>query len=280
MAPPTSKKKPVAWFPVTKKPKPPAGESQEEQSALAKGRRTAIKWDHRRDKYLLLAIFSQLNTPIPDWNQLSEMMGSDTYSPAMLQKRFLVLQEMSAAGMEDRQDRNAEVYPYEVGTENDNVVYISETTSRTAASINNKLPPRPPTQSSDHSRVQFALPKTNAPSFTPQRASHIRSRSDENSPPPTSNRTNSNHGEKVRHGYGAKIFNSPPRKTLRSDEWPDKSPSPRPVQRWPEERRVGMTWGFEVCGKRRHSDIYEGEQHKHYSSREDTRIYYRDEPRY
>jgi hypothetical protein len=209
-------------------------------------------------------------------------MGSDTYSPAIVQydaspavnffplhrdivlriieltsltrKRFLVLQEMSAAVMEDRQDRNAEVYPYEAGTENDDVVYISETTSRTAASINNKLPARPPTQSSDHSRIQFALTKTNAPSFTPQRASHNRSRSDEYSPPPPSNRTNSNHGERVRHGNGAKIVNSPPRKTLRSDEWLDKSPSPRPVQRRPEERRMGMTWGSEVYGKRRHSD--------------------------
>jgi hypothetical protein len=188
-----------------------------------------------------------------------------TDSSPLTRKRFLVLQEMSAAVMEDRQDRNAEVYPYEAGTENDDVVYISETTSQTAAPINNKLPPRPPTQPSDHSRVQFALPMTNAPSFTSQRASHKRSGSDEYSLPPPSNRTNSNHGEKVRHEYGAKVVNSTPRKTLRSDEWPDKSPSPRPVQRWPEERRVGMTWGFEVYGKRRHSDIYEGEQHKHYS---------------
>jgi hypothetical protein len=203
-----------------------------------------------------------------------------TDSSPLTGKRFLVLQEMSARVMEDRQDRNAEVYPYEAGTENDDVVYISETTSQTAASINNKLPSRPPTQPSDHSRDQFALPMTNAPSFTSQRASHKRSGSDEYSPPLPSNRTNSNHGEKVRHGYGAKVVNSTPRKTLRSDEWPDKSPSPRPVQCWPEERRVGMTWGSEVHGKRRHSDIYEGEQHKHYSSREDTRIYYRDEPRY
>jgi hypothetical protein len=95
MAPPTSEKKPVAWFPVIKKRKdPPATESQEEQSALAKGRRTAVKWDHRRDKYLLLAIFSQLNTPTPDWNQLSEMMGSDTYSPAMLQYDFYPCREL------------------------------------------------------------------------------------------------------------------------------------------------------------------------------------------
>ncbi|KAJ0421970.1 hypothetical protein BJY00DRAFT_281511 [Aspergillus carlsbadensis] len=288
MALPHTEKKPVVWFPMTKKRKdPPTAESQDEQSALAKGRRTAVKWDHRRDKYLLLAIFSQLNTPTPDWNQLSEMMGSDTYSPAMLQhdlpllKRFLVLQEMSAAVMEDRQDRNAELYPYEAGAENDDVVYVAETTSRTAASISHKLPPRPPSQPSDHPRVQFSLPKSKPSSFSSQRGSHNRSGSDEYSPPPPSNRKNSNHGSKDRHGHGAKVANSPPRKALRSDEWPDKSLSPRPVQRWPEERQVGMAWGSEVCGKRRHSsDIYDGEQHKHYSSREDTRIYYRDDPRY
>ncbi|KAL4949654.1 hypothetical protein BDW69DRAFT_173884 [Aspergillus filifer] len=74
----------------------------------SKSCRPPVTWDHRKDKYMLLAILSQLNIRGPDFKQLADMLGSDIYSADMLKRRFRELRQMAAEIIEDRQDRQVE----------------------------------------------------------------------------------------------------------------------------------------------------------------------------
>ncbi|KAL2868730.1 uncharacterized protein BJX67DRAFT_349071 [Aspergillus lucknowensis] len=113
---------------------------QQQQPAAPKSRRPAVKWDHRKDKYLLLAIFAQSNISSPDYKQLSELMGSKIYSADALKRRFIDLKHMAAEVMEDRQYHNAEINAYENGIDDLDVVRTNEP----SAQVLEPRPDRPP----------------------------------------------------------------------------------------------------------------------------------------
>ncbi|KAL2821774.1 hypothetical protein BDW59DRAFT_164112 [Aspergillus cavernicola] len=90
----------------------PAAPVQEAAVSKPKRQMPAVKWDHRKDKYMLLAIFAQMNTRTPNFTQLSDVLGSEIYSPSALSRRFRHLKQMADEVLEDRQRRDEEIsYP-------------------------------------------------------------------------------------------------------------------------------------------------------------------------
>ncbi|RDW70739.1 uncharacterized protein DSM5745_08250 [Aspergillus mulundensis] len=81
--------------------------SQRERAASK--RRPPVVWDHRKDKFMLLALFSQLNIKTADFDQLADVLGSEVYSASALRRRFKELREAATEVFDDRQDRNADV---------------------------------------------------------------------------------------------------------------------------------------------------------------------------
>lgn len=51
-----------------------------EQPVTPKRRRRRIVWDHRRDKYLLLAIFAHMKVKPPNFQEIADILGNETYS--------------------------------------------------------------------------------------------------------------------------------------------------------------------------------------------------------
>ncbi|KAL4960308.1 uncharacterized protein BDV14DRAFT_204839 [Aspergillus stella-maris] len=92
----------------------------------SKSRRPPVMWDHRKDKYMLLAIFSQLNIRGPDFKQLADMLGSEIYSADMLKRRFRELRQMAAEVIEDRQDRQVEIPHQQSATAKNDVIVIDD----------------------------------------------------------------------------------------------------------------------------------------------------------
>jgi hypothetical protein len=62
----------------------PAAAASVQPQGVSKSRRLPVRWDHRKDKFLLLAIFSQMNFTAPDFKQLSDVLGSEIYSAGVL----------------------------------------------------------------------------------------------------------------------------------------------------------------------------------------------------
>ncbi|KAL4907427.1 hypothetical protein BDW74DRAFT_176196 [Aspergillus multicolor] len=82
-------------------------ESQRQRAAVK--RRIPVVWDHRKDKFMLLALFSQLNVRTADFDQLADVLGTDIYSADVLRKRFVELRRIATEVFDDRQDRNADI---------------------------------------------------------------------------------------------------------------------------------------------------------------------------
>ncbi|KAL5336262.1 hypothetical protein BJX70DRAFT_400766 [Aspergillus crustosus] len=80
-----------------------------QQRGVSKWRRPSVQWDHRKDKFMFLAIFSQMNVIAPDFQQLSDVLGSDIYSGDTLRCRFKELRQIAKEVMEDRQQRDTEM---------------------------------------------------------------------------------------------------------------------------------------------------------------------------
>lgn len=60
---------------------------QLEPFSVAKRPRTPMtwkRWNHRRDRQVLLAIFAQTNMKVPNFKELSEILGGEEYSVDML----------------------------------------------------------------------------------------------------------------------------------------------------------------------------------------------------
>ncbi|KAL4866061.1 hypothetical protein BDV12DRAFT_199502 [Aspergillus spectabilis] len=102
----------------------PAGEAPVQPQGVSKPRRLPVRWDHRKDKFLLLAIFSQMNVTAPDFKQLSDVLGSEIYSAGVLRRRFKDLRDIATEVMEDRQQRGIEAS--EVGLEDDKIILQDE----------------------------------------------------------------------------------------------------------------------------------------------------------
>ncbi|PLN78746.1 hypothetical protein BDW42DRAFT_187190 [Aspergillus taichungensis] len=94
---------------------PRAPNTQREQlepSSVAKRPRTPMtwkRWNHRRDRQVLLAIFAQTNMKVPNFKELSEILGGEEYSVDMLRRRFIYLCEMAEEYREERQEVAAEM---------------------------------------------------------------------------------------------------------------------------------------------------------------------------
>ncbi|KAL4802775.1 hypothetical protein BDV18DRAFT_163737 [Aspergillus unguis] len=86
-------------------------------------RRAPVTWDHRKDKYMLLAIFSQLKIRGTDYQKLADTLGNDAYTAGNLERRFRELRQMAAEVYEDRQDQQAQALrPASPEVQDDNVV--------------------------------------------------------------------------------------------------------------------------------------------------------------
>lgn len=76
---------------------PRAPNTQREQlepSSVSKRPRTPMtwkRWNHRRDRQVLLAIFAQTNMKTPNFKELSEILGGEEYSVDMLKYVFFSL---------------------------------------------------------------------------------------------------------------------------------------------------------------------------------------------
>ncbi|PLB41545.1 uncharacterized protein BDW47DRAFT_99256 [Aspergillus candidus] len=127
---------------------PRATNTQREQlepSSVAKRPRTPMtwkRWNHRRDRQVLLAIFAQTNMKVPNFKELSEILGGEEYSVDMLRRRFIYLCEMAEEYREERQEVAAEMGNMSPKIESDedddqlddeefedDVVIVGETTS-------------------------------------------------------------------------------------------------------------------------------------------------------
>lgn len=138
------------------------------QSATPKRRRRRrIVWDHRRDKYLLLAIFAHMNVKAPDFQEIADMLGNDTYSADTLtyiypsssisscwytdtlalstRRRFRVLKQMATEVMEDRHDKGLGVLEEEITERDYDVMIVDE------PAVSNPAPQLPITPSSARS---------------------------------------------------------------------------------------------------------------------------------
>ncbi|CEL06131.1 hypothetical protein ASPCAL07240 [Aspergillus calidoustus] len=138
-----------------------AAAAPDEQTVASKLRRPAIKWDHRKDKYLLLAVFAQQNTPAPDYKQLADALGSETYSPDAVKRRLLTLKEMAAAVIEDRHDRHEETAAEQSATEDDDIILVKETAVQAPKTTINGPPTPSSSQRQAQPRVQQVAPKAN-----------------------------------------------------------------------------------------------------------------------
>ncbi|OJI96376.1 hypothetical protein ASPVEDRAFT_78150 [Aspergillus versicolor CBS 583.65] len=113
-----------------------------EQPATPKRRRRRIVWDHRRDKYLLLAIFAHMNVKAPDFQEIADMLGNETYSADTLTRRFRVLKQIATEVMEDRHDKGLGVLEEEITERDHDVTIVDE------PAISNPAPQLPTTPSS------------------------------------------------------------------------------------------------------------------------------------
>ncbi|KAL4929226.1 uncharacterized protein BDV17DRAFT_290878 [Aspergillus undulatus] len=109
----------------------------------SKLRRAAVFWDHRRDKYMLLAIFSQLNIRSLNFKQLADTLGSETYSVETLRRRFRELRQMATEVMEDRHDRQLEEHEQAGTAEDSNFMVVDEPALHTSAPSPNTPSPQP-----------------------------------------------------------------------------------------------------------------------------------------
>ena len=55
------------------------------------------RWNHRRDRQVLLAIFAQTNMKVPNFKELSEILGGEEYSVDML--RYVSPEFVPAVGL-------------------------------------------------------------------------------------------------------------------------------------------------------------------------------------
>ncbi|KAL4797403.1 hypothetical protein BDV19DRAFT_387210 [Aspergillus venezuelensis] len=128
----------------------------------SKSRRPPVMWDHRKDKYMLLAIFSQLNIRGPDFKQLADMLGNEIYSADMLKRRFRELRQMAAEVIEDRQDRQVEI-PHQQSTtpKNDVIVIDDLITEEPVARASVASPKTPSPRPSQPPGAQLSPPISN-----------------------------------------------------------------------------------------------------------------------
>ncbi|BCS18931.1 uncharacterized protein APUU_11759A [Aspergillus puulaauensis] len=123
-----------------------------EQPVTPKRRRRRIVWDHRRDKYLLLAIFAHMKVKTPNFQEIADILGNETYSADTLTRRFRVLRQMATEVMEDRHDKGLEVLEEETTERDRDVIIVDE------PAVPNLAPQPPITPSSIRSERAAAEP--------------------------------------------------------------------------------------------------------------------------
>ncbi|KAI9372163.1 hypothetical protein BJX61DRAFT_542987 [Aspergillus egyptiacus] len=122
-----------------------------EPTVPKKSRLPSVVWNHRKDKYFLLAIFEQCNIKSPDYYQLSEILGNSVYSPSALRSRFRDLKQLAKEVLEDRQERSPQISQQDNASDDkhDNILVMDETPDEIAALAFDSpsplpLPPRQP----------------------------------------------------------------------------------------------------------------------------------------